>query len=761
MIATTTTIMATPEVSRGWELHQAKKLSEAEQCLREAVEKDPNDALALCYLGMVYNDQNRLDDALKVLNKAITLTPGLPIAYHNIGNTLLKQERLEEALQAADQAIRLKSDYTSAHALRGAILLRMLRLDAAAASYQRAHELQPGDIGVRKALSVIAGVLGRHTECLEMCREIARLAPEDTEAHLNLSLVLLRLGEFEEGWREYEYRWDRVNRHNRPIWDGSSLDGKTILLDVEQGLGDIVNFIRYAAVLKERYRCRVIVKCRKQLIPLLRYCPGVDHFVKEDVSGMHFDTWIQLLSLPRVLGHNRTTDFPSKVPYLSAEPALVETWRQRLSEYTGVKVGIVWQGSKSFPWDMLRSVPLSAFAPLGKLQGVTLISLQFGYGTEQIERELGRLHVATPAGSVDQAGAFIDKAAIIKNLDLVITVDTSIAHVAGALGAPVWIALPYSSDWRWMTDREDSPWYPTARLYRQPAFNDWESVFQRMAEEMVIRYPSVTWKAPADFRLVNSEPNRLVAARHGFFLYNRHDKYVGRSFEQYGEFSEGEAKIFRQMIRPGMVVVEAGANLGAHTLVLAKLVGPTGVVYAFEPQRPIFQALCANMALNGIGNVHARYEALAEQPGWITIPLLNYRAENNFGGLNLQGHATGERVPVTTIDSLALPRCEFIKADVEGMEINVLKGAAETIGRCRPILYVENDRAEKSAALIEYLHSLDYRLYWHKPPLFNADNYFQNSENYFGEIRSFNMIGFHSSVKTVLSGFPPVQTPDR
>ncbi len=269
-------------------------------------------------------------------------------------------------------------------------------------------------------------------------------------------------------------------------------------------------------------------------------------------------------------------------------------------------------------------------------------------------------------------------------------------------------------------------------------------------------------KTPTEQVLATCGFNRLTRAKHGLMLFNRHDQYIGRSIDLYGEFSEGEVDFFRQVVRPGNVVVEAGANIGAHThtLPLAKLVGEQGQVYAFEPQRIVFQTLCANVALNGLTNVVARCEAVGDAPGAITVPKLDYSRTNNFGGLSLRQDGDGERVPVVTIDSLELPRCHLLKADVEGMELNVLRGAAQTIEKFRPVLYVENDRAEKSPALIKYLQSLGYVLYWHLPSLFNSQNDFQNPHNEFGHTVSVNMLGFHSSISTNITGLRRVEGPD-
>lgn len=214
-------------------------------------------------------------------------------------------------------------------------------------------------------------------------------------------------------------------------------------------------------------------------------------------------------------------------------------------------------------------------------------------------------------------------------------------------------------------------------------------------------------------------------------IYNKNDMYIGKSLELYGEFSEGEVDLFRQVVRAGDTVLEIGANLGAHTLVLAQLAGKAGQVHAFEPQRLLFQTMAGNMAVNSVTNVYAYQKAVGEVPGHIKVPVLNYEQEVNWGGLELGKWEQGEEVEQITVDSLPLDACHFIKIDVEGMELDVLKGAKETISRFQPLLYVENDRADKAHELIRYLDGLGYDLYWHKPPLYNANNFFNNQENVF------------------------------
>jgi FkbM family methyltransferase len=239
--------------------------------------------------------------------------------------------------------------------------------------------------------------------------------------------------------------------------------------------------------------------------------------------------------------------------------------------------------------------------------------------------------------------------------------------------------------------------------------------------------------------------NEMAACRHGPMLFNRHDQFVGASLRKYGEFSSGESELFRKLVAPGMTVVEVGANIGAHTVELSRLVGPTGAVIAFEPQRIVFQTLCANLALNSCANVLALPAAVGAAAGEILVPFLPPDRPANFGGLSLIDAAAApakpsERVPLRTLDGLGLRACHMLKLDLEGMEIDALRGAADLVQRTRPHMYVENDRREQSAALIELLRSWRYRLYWHTPPLFSPENFAGDPENVFGNIVSINML---------------------
>jgi len=271
--------------------------------------------------------------------------------------------------------------------------------------------------------------------------------------------------------------------------------------------------------------------------------------------------------------------------------------------------------------------------------------------------------------------------------------------------------------------------------------------------------PAVTEKA-AQTLLNDTGLVRVRRCRHGLMAYITHDSYIGRSLDMYGEFSPGEGKMFEQIIRPGMWVLDVGANIGAHTMRFAQLAGPRGRVIAYEPQRVVHQLLCANVGMNGLLNVQARHAAAGSAVGTLKVPAVNYMVEGNYGSLSLGGYDQGEDVPIETIDSLNLPACHFIKIDVEGMEAEAIRGAAQTIKRLRPLLYMENDRVEKSRELIELMFAQNYRLYWHLTPYFTPDNWLGCPDNAFKGIVSINMLAVPREASMQINGLREVLSAD-
>lgn len=692
-------------------LYRDGRLAAAEETWRAVLQVEPENIRAWCNLGVAHRGNGRLNEAVACYRQALRLQPDLPEGWNNLGNTFVLLCQPEEALASYDRALRLRPDYAGAHRNRSLALTG----------------------------------LGRPAEALAAVRRAVALAPADIQFHLDLGMLMLASGDFEEGWREYAWRLQPGGPAPRldapPLWDGAPLDGQTILLVAEQGLGDVIHFIRYASVLKQAYRCRVLLACPEPLHALLAHCPGIDGLVAAAHPPPAADVYCPLLHVPALLGE-RLQRTPGPMPYLFAEPERERRWRDRLGPAGGLRVGLVWQGNPAHPLDRLRSFPLETLAPLRRLAGLRLFSLQQGAGTGQLDRWAGGLTIVSLAGELDRGSeAFLDTAAVLNNLDLLIAADTAVAHLAGALGVRTWLALSAAPDWRWGLGRKDTPWYPSLRLFRQRTMGDWTDVFERMAEALAGGMPGVGWRSAGDFRVAECGMCRLAHTRPGLMLLPRHDRYIGRALELYGEYSPGEAELFRRLVRPGQVVVEAGANVGAHTLALSALVGDDGRVVAFEMQRVLYQVLCANLALNGRTNVHGHLAVAGAAPGWTRVPRLDYHREGNFGGIAPGGPGDGERVPVVTIDSLDLTTCHLIKADVEGTELDVLRGADATIRRHRPLLYVENDRPERSTPLIAHLRDLGYDLYGHRPPLFDPGNFYRNAENVFPGLVSNNILG--------------------
>ncbi|MCY2989818.1 MAG: tetratricopeptide repeat protein [Planctomycetota bacterium] len=457
--------------------------AEAVAYLRRALDLNPNYPLAHNSLGIALAALGQLDEAQASYHQALRLRPNYANAYNNLGIALAAQGKLDEAVASYHQALRFQADNVSALNALGAALAAQGKLDEAVASYEQARQSDPEYAETYNNAAVAHMQQGALDEAVAGYAQALQRKPEYADAHKNLSMALLLKGDLERGWREYEWRWRckdfSLPPYAQPIWDGSSLRGRTLLLQAEQGLGDTLQFIRYASLLQQQGGT-VVAACQKALLPVLANCPGVDALVNRDGPLPPFDVYAPLLSLPRILG-TTLESVPAEVPYLFANPQLVDHWRERLREIPGFKIGINWHGRPGHGIWRQRNIPLSQFAELARLPGVQLISLQKGAGRDELSAVRDQFPVVDLGDEVDEAhGAFTDTAAIMLNLDLVITSDTAVPHLAGALGVPVWVALPFAACWRWLLQREDSPWYPTMRLFRQTEFGNWSQVFSRL-----------------------------------------------------------------------------------------------------------------------------------------------------------------------------------------------------------------------------------------------------------------------------------------
>ncbi|MEZ6136302.1 MAG: tetratricopeptide repeat-containing glycosyltransferase family protein [Pirellulaceae bacterium] len=442
------------QLARGWQVHQQRQFAEAERIYRDVLSRFPNNAAAWCYLGIALHDQRRYATAIEAYTQALKWQADFPVALNNLGNSLRYVGEFEQADASFQRAIDLKPDYINAYKNRGTLHVWIGHLEQGLGYYEQALALNPND----------------------------------AELHRNLGVIYLLQGKFEAGWREYRWRW-RVGDLKRshpaiPVWDGSDPAGKSILLTVEQGLGDTLHFVRYAQVLLQA-GAKTTVYCQPPLMALLQASRGLGHIYPSGLPiEQQFDYQCSLLDVADLL-HTDLTSIPANGAYIQPADHLVQYWKQRLPARPGkLRIGIAWQGNPDHQADIFRSVPLGYFECLARLPNVELICLQNGFGVEQLDVWRGPQITVLDANLDRSSGAFMDTAAIMHSLDLVITSDTSIAHLAGAMEIPTWLALGYMPDWRWLLDRDDSPWYPSARLFRQPTIGDWDSVFQAMRNEL-------------------------------------------------------------------------------------------------------------------------------------------------------------------------------------------------------------------------------------------------------------------------------------
>jgi tetratricopeptide (TPR) repeat protein len=462
---------------------QSGDLARADQLCRRILELDPSSAQAWFILGVVCQLSGKAGESVECYRSSLGLMPSNAETWNNLGVSLQSLRRPEEAAPCFQEALRLEPGYAQAHNNLGNALQAQGMLEEAVACYRHALHHKPDYAGAYDHLGLVLQALGRLEEAVNCHDQAIRLAPGFAEPHLHRAMAWMQMGDFTRGWNEYEWRSrcraSGIRSFNQPVWSGDSLEGRTILLHTEQGLGDAIQFIRYARLVKLRGG-RVIVACQQPLVRLIVSCSGVDGVVEDGAPLPEFDCHAPLLSLPRIFETTLET-VPAEIPYLAADRVSVNQWSIELKPVNGFKIGVAWQGSREHKKDRQRSFRLAELEPLARVPDVRLFSLQKGFGAEQLrDGSCGFPIVDLGSG----LGDLRDTAAAITALDLVITTDTSLAHLAGALGATVWVALPVAADWRWLIGRDDSPWYSTMRLFRQARWGDWTELFKRMAGQL-------------------------------------------------------------------------------------------------------------------------------------------------------------------------------------------------------------------------------------------------------------------------------------
>jgi len=712
----------------GWSSFVLGRMEEAEAWMRKAVAHDWNAWEPHFNLAVVLEAQKQTREALESYQRSIEINPrdfechiGLGRCHFDIAEFVAAEAQFRAAVSLDDKRAVGWEHLSTAIGRQG-------RYEEALSAIDFAHKLVVANadeadsyVGLASALSEA----GRRDEALSLHASNLGERPSEN-ANYAYSHLLLKSGKLREGWHFHEFRWlvaPQVSLRLQcglPTWNGQDLRSKTILLHVEQGFGDVVQFMRYASQLKA-CGATVIVRAARQMQGLAAQFFGVDRVVSRDEALPIFDYYVHLQSLPRVFG-TTLESIPAQVPYLRVDAQRVTRWALRLPAGEWLKVGLVWAGNPEHANDRNRSLRLDALQSLWEVDGVQFVSLQKGTPAEEIKTLPAQLKL-TDLGS--ELADFSDTAAVIEQLDLVLCVDTAVAHLAGALGKPVWVMLPTPADWRWLEGREDSPWYPTMRLFRQRERGQWGEVIERVktalaqrvragkAEVMPPKTKTVLPQLPAP-TLPRDAPGHcpgfsaVAECRDGILQYLPDEPLEGDSIGWYGEYLQHQLALLGRIIRPGSTGMEVGAGVGAHALFLAAAVGDAGHLYLYEWRPVVQRILRQNLGANRIGNVTLMRREL---------------------GRSMAAEADAPSPPVSeTLDELRLERLDWLKINGSATASNVLEGATDTLWRLRPLLFITVAGEQALAALAERAKEYSYRCWRMEAPLFNADN-FNRREN--------------------------------
>jgi Tfp pilus assembly protein PilF len=486
-------------------LSLAGRFAESEACSRIALELRPDDVDVLNELGVAVWQQGRPAEAEQIYIRACQIKKDDFRILTNLGLALYAMGRIDEAAGLYQRSLSIQPDTFDALMNLGIVLSDQGKFDEAMEWLEAAHRLRPDSADALQNLGMNLARQGKWDAAIEHYDQALRHRYDYPEVHRNLAYALLCRGDHARGWPEHEWRLKCPThsgcRVNRTFWTGDDLQGRSILLHAEQGFGDTLQFIRFTPLVKRRGG-QVLVRCQTALLQLIARCPGAD--LALDGSSYEPDCHVHapLLSLPAILGTTLDT-LPAQVPYLFTDPVLVNHWRSQLDRATGIDgradtlvesdrgprqssrpflIGIAWQGNPTQRMDHWRSIPLAHYAPLADLPGVRLISLQTEHGLDQLHSAAARFPITILHGR--RGRDFMETASIMANLDMVITPDTAVAHLAGALGLRVWAGIGAVGDWRYPHGRDETPWYPTMRLFRQTKLGEWDSVFRRMTDAL-------------------------------------------------------------------------------------------------------------------------------------------------------------------------------------------------------------------------------------------------------------------------------------
>lgn len=510
-------------IEAAFQYHQQGQLSKADPLYARSISLDPENFDALHMRGVLQAQLKKFDVSVELINSALKINPESADAWSNLGNAYQSLGALAQAIDAYQHslninqehlgsltnlgaALRKEKSFTRAEQyLRKALALNPACIDAyiklgnvlsdrcefeeAQSCFNYVLQRIPDNASALTGLGQIYRQQSRLQEAIQLTRQAIALDPDNPIAHFSLGIYLLSMGDFTNGWREYMWRlhkdeYRHVLRHyDRPVWDGSDLTGKRLFIYPEQGIGDFLQFVRYVKDLSVDAK-ELIVEAPKKLYWLINQLSNYCTVITPDKEPPEFDMHVSQMSLPALRGTTLDT-IPCDIPYFKVDEGHINVWKNKLQNDDKIKLGIVWQGNQDNPNDRNRSLSLESLKPLAELKGVELISLQKGFGEEQLQQCSFKDRIQVVEDWDNGEEAFKDTAAMIENLDLLISCDTAVVHLAGAMGKPVWVLLSTVPDFRWMLDREDSPWYPSVRLFRQQNRDDWQGVISAVKQRLV------------------------------------------------------------------------------------------------------------------------------------------------------------------------------------------------------------------------------------------------------------------------------------
>jgi len=686
----------------------------AEDRMRAVLAREPDHPPALLTLAIALYAQRRLAEAAAAFAKALAVNPGTFEAAHMLANVEFERGDLPTAEAMLRRAIAIDPVQAVAWKDLAAVLTRADRHDEAlqAAAEAWTHDREHGDAcGAFANYAISLRDAGRLDEALALLAASLPRHP-GPDGQYTYGVALLTAGRLREGWDQYEFRWLKEPLRalrcgsRRPAWMGQELRGKTLLLRVEQGIGDTIQMLRYVPWLKALGATLMM----RDFDPIVACIDGIDVRIGEHESP-DYDYYVNLLSLPRIFGTDLES-IPADVPYLTVPDVRRAKWAPRLAADGRLRVGLVWAGSPGHTRDRERSIPLRRLAPLADLAGIRWLSLQKGAGEAAL--------ADVPDWQVEPLGAELedltDTAAVIDALDLVLAVDTSIAHLAGALGKPVWMLVPTPADWRWLDARDDSPWYPTLRLFRQRVRGDWDEAIARVrsalaewrppARQLAACLPTARGAPPATdawrARVLAPGICTVTETRYGIMQLRTDVAGEGPALQWLGEWQEGQADLVRRSLAAGGTVVFAGAGAGSRIVALAQFVGAQAHVLVVEPDDFARLLLRQNLAANGIGGV--------------TV---------------LRGRLDGD-APDDTVDGLRMQQMSWLVSDAAVAPAPLIAGASESLWRLRPSLSLGVGDAGLVADLADRVRGHGYRTWRCVEPWFRPDNFNGRTDDIFG-----------------------------